>query len=131
MIILVQNKWIRISAVAMCVVGTLCPPTLARTQLKNICRVKGQEEITLRGPGLVVGLTGTGEAGDPLMMAALAQSMRIMHIPVGIGGRPGDLAELKKIKNAALVMVTATVPATGARRGDKVTCYVSQLNGKS
>ena len=30
-----------------------------------------------------------------------------------------------------LSMVTATVPATGARRGDKVDCYVSALNGKS
>jgi len=35
------------------------------------------------------------------------------------------------MKNAALVMVTASVPATGARRGDRVDCYVSALNGKS
>ena len=31
----------------------------------------------------------------------------------------------------ALVMVTATVPATGARRGDQVDCYVMAINGKS
>ena len=30
-----------------------------------------------------------------------------------------------------MVMVTATIPATGARRGDQVDCYVSALNGKS
>ena len=30
-----------------------------------------------------------------------------------------------------LVWVTATVPATGARRGDKVNCNVSAINGKS
>ena len=34
-----------------------------RTLLKNICRVKGQEENTLQGLGLVVGLKGTGD-GD-------------------------------------------------------------------
>ena len=28
-------------------------------------------------------------------------------------------------------MVTATVPATGARRGDQVDCFVSAINGKS
>jgi flagellar P-ring protein FlgI len=30
-----------------------------------------------------------------------------------------------------MVWVTATVPPTGARRGDQVDCYVSALNGKS
>jgi flagellar P-ring protein precursor FlgI len=29
------------------------------------------------------------------------------------------------------VLVTATVPATGARRGDRIDCFVSGLNGKS
>jgi flagellar P-ring protein precursor FlgI len=43
----------------------------------------------------------------------------------------GGLDELKKIKNAALVMVEATVPATGGRRGDQVDCFVSAINGKS
>ena len=44
----------------------------ARTVLRNICRVKGQEENVLRGVGLVVGLAGTGEAADPATMRALA-----------------------------------------------------------
>jgi flagellar P-ring protein precursor FlgI len=30
-----------------------------------------------------------------------------------------------------MVMVNATVPSTGARRGDKVDCFVSAINGKS
>ncbi len=42
-----------------------CAATLqAATQLKNICRVKGQEENTLHGLGLVVGLKGTGDGGS-------------------------------------------------------------------
>ena len=53
----------------------------ARTVLRNICRVKGQEENVLRGVGLVVGLAGTGEAADPATMRALARAMEIMGVP--------------------------------------------------
>lgn len=106
----------------------------ARTTLRNICRIKGQEENVLRGLGLVVGLNGTGEANDPATMRALARSMEIMgSASPQTGALPGaeSLQELRRIKNAALVWVTATVPATGARRGDKLDCNVSAINGKS
>jgi flagellar P-ring protein precursor FlgI len=131
-----MNSWVRrqqwhVVVVAICLATALGEPAAARTQLKNICRVKGQEENVLRGLGLVVGLNGTGESGDGPTMRALARSMEIMGSPLVAGGRQGSLDELKKIKNAALVMVTATIPATGARRGDKFNCYVSALNGKS
>ncbi len=107
--------------------------TEGRTQLRNICRVKGQEENVLRGLGLVVGLNGTGEANDPATMRALARSMEIMGSHVTQHGMPGQESfdDLKKVKNAALVWVTARVPATGARRGDKLNCDVSAINGKS
>ena len=105
----------------------------ARIPLRNICRVKGQEENILRGLGLVVGLNGTGEVNDPSTMRALARSMEIMGSPVTQQGLPGSASfdELKKVKNAALVWVTVRVPATGARRGDKLNCSVSAINGKS
>lgn len=106
-------------------------PADARTQLRNICRIKGQEENTLRGLGLVVGLNGTGEAGDVPTMRALARSMELMGSPLVANGGQGALDELRKIKNAALVIVTATIPATGARRGDKLNCHLSAINGKS
>jgi flagellar P-ring protein precursor FlgI len=105
----------------------------ARTLLRNICRVKGQEENVLTGTGLVVGLNGTGEANDAATMRALARAMEIMGAPipeVPLGGK-GGLKELEKVKNVAFVIVTARVPATGARRGDKLDCHVSAINGKS
>jgi flagellar P-ring protein precursor FlgI len=108
----------------------LCPPASATTRLKNICRIKGQEENVLRGYGLVVGLNGTGEANDPIIMQAIARSMELMGHPLA-GSQQGAYEELRKIKNAAVVMVTATVPPTGARRGDKINCFVSGINGKS
>ncbi len=115
---------------AVCVVSVLAGPATASVRLKNICRVKGQEENTLRGWGLVVGLNGTGEANDPPTMRAIAQAMAVMGNPLSTTTPNPAFDELKKIKGAALVMVTATVPATGGRRGDRVDCHVAALSGK-
>ncbi|CAN0358834.1 unnamed protein product, partial [Ectocarpus sp. 4 AP-2014] len=103
------------------------------TQLANICRLKGQEENVLRGVGLVVGLNGTGESNDIATMKALSRALELMGNPVSTTGRFDQEAQeaLRKGKNVALVMVTATVPATGARSGDKIDCTVSAMNGKS
>ncbi|MCA9247286.1 MAG: flagellar basal body P-ring protein FlgI [Planctomycetales bacterium] len=105
-----------------------------QTLLRNICRVKGQEENTLRGMGLVVGLQGTGDSEDSLpTMRALARAMELMNFPV-TGPETSDrdlLAAFKGTKNVALVWVTATVPATGGRRGDQLDCTVSAIRAKS
>lgn len=104
-----------------------------KTRLANICRLKGQEENVLRGVGLVVGLNGTGEASDPATMRALSRALELMGNPVSTTGRFDQDAQLalRKVKNVALVMVTAKIPPTGSRSGDKVDCTVSALNGKS
>jgi len=98
-----------------------------QTYLRNICRVKGQEEVRLQGIGLVVGLSGTGEKGFLPTSRALSTMMRLMGNPIA----EGQLAELKDVRNVGLVFVTATVPATGARRGDRLDCQVSAVNAKS
>ncbi len=99
-------------------------PADARTTLKSICRVKGQEENTLHGLGFVVGLKGTGDGSNFLpTIRTLAKVMSLMGEPLGQNG----LAELKDTKNVALVTVTATVPAAGARQGDKLDCMVSSI----
>ncbi len=105
----------------------------ARTILRNICRVKGQEENVLRGLGLVVGLNGTGEINDPQTMRALARALDIMGNPIPQFGMPGSATfdELSKVKNVSLVWVSARIPATGARRGDRLDVDVSAINGKS
>ncbi len=105
----------------------------AETRLRNICRVKGQEENTLQGYGLVVGLNGTGATNDGPTMRAMARAMELLGSPLSMSGRvdAASLAELKGMKNASLVIVQAQVPATGARRGEKLNCSVSAINGKS
>ena len=92
--------------------------------LKNICRIKGQEENTLHGLGLVIGLKGTGDSGAFMpTIRSLATALHLMGSPLGKGGP----LELKDAKNVALVMVTATVPGAGARQGDKLDCTISSI----
>ncbi len=99
---------------------------LGETKLRSICRVKGQEENTLNGLGVVMGLKGTGDGPSFLpTIRSLATTMQLMGAPVGKGGA----GELKDAKNVALVMVTATVPGAGARQGDKIDCVVSSIGG--
>lgn len=102
----------------------LCSEAQAQIRLKNICHIKGQEENTLQGMGLVIGLRGTGDGGGFLpAMRSLAMAMEMMGSQIGKGGA----GELKDAKNVALVSVTATVPAAGARQGDKIDCVVSSI----
>jgi flagellar P-ring protein precursor FlgI len=93
----------------------------ASTRLKDICRVKGQESNTLHGLGIVVGLPGTGDGGTFLpTIRSLATAMSLMGNQVGKG-------ELKDAKNIALVTVSVTIPAGGARQGDQLDCSVSSI----
>lgn len=94
------------------------------TRLKDICRLKGQEENTLQGLGIVVGLKGTGDGANFLpTLRSLAKVMTVLGEPTGKNG----LTDLKDAKNVALVTVSATVPAGGARQGDKLDCSVSSI----
>ena len=120
--------------VAMVVAMMICFTTSVaqcQVRLADICRVKGQEPITLHGYGLVVGLNGTGD-GDKPATRMLAQSMNRMGANVGRDENGGfDLSELKSAKNVALVFVTAEVPTTGARQGGSINCTVNAVSAKS
>jgi flagellar P-ring protein precursor FlgI len=95
-----------------------------RLTLKSICRIKGQEENTIQGLGVIVGLKGTGDNSSYLpTIRSVGKIMAIMGNPQAEGG----LAELKDTKNVALVTVTAIIPAAGARQGDKIDCVVSSI----
>lgn len=97
----------------------------AETLLKSICRVKGQEENTLQGFGIVVGLKGTGDGNFGPTVRSLRRVMDLMSM------HAGSELELKDAKNVALVTVTATVPAAGARQGEKLDCTISAIAAKS
>ncbi len=96
----------------------------ARLTLKSICRIKGQEENSIQGLGVIVGLKGTGDSSSYLpTIRSVAKIMSIM----GNSPAANAILELKDTKNVALVIVTATIPAAGARQGDKIDCVVSSI----
>lgn len=114
-------------------VGEAAAQSGGSTRLRNISHIKGQEETVLRGIGLVVGLPGTGATNDEATMRAMYQALENLGAPVTVSGRFDAEARqaLRAGKNAAVVMITATVPGTGARRGSKFDCSVSGIVGKS
>lgn len=102
-------------------------------RIKDICRLKGQEENTLQGLGLVVGLKGTGDGGDiKPMVRALTRSMQLMggQVSSDIQGRLIE-KEMANAKNVALVFVEVTIPPSGAQQGDKLSCKISAISAKS
>ncbi len=104
----------------------------ADVRIGDLCRIKGQEENTLHGMGLVVGLRGTGDGDNKATMRALARYMELMgHRLTTAPTGQVMLDELKGVKNVALVFVTATVPAGGAQQGDNLDCIVSAISAKS
>jgi flagellar P-ring protein precursor FlgI len=114
---------------ALLVIAAAClawTPTAsaARLMLKSICRIKGQEENTIQGLGVIVGLKGTGDSASYLpTIRSVAKIMTIM----GNSPAANAIVDLKDTKNVALVLVTATIPAAGARQGDKIDCVVSSI----
>ncbi len=111
------------------------PTTLSQNDLriKDICRLKGQEENTLQGLGLVVGLKGTGDGGDiKPTVRALTSSMQKMggQMASDIQGRLIE-KEMANAKNVALVFVEVTIPSSGAQQGDRLSCKISAISAKS
>ena len=120
------------------IMGTLwLAPLLAQAAenqllLRDVCRLKGQEENTLQGLGLVVGLKGTGDDSSKPTARALARMMQLMgsQIANDAKGAP-SLSEIEKAGNTALVFVTVNVPPQGVQQGDQIDCTISALSAKS
>ncbi len=98
----------------------LIPVTLfGGTRLKNLVDIKGVRSQQLVGYGIVVGLAGTGDGQGALFTI---QSISNMLSQMGVKVNPARL----KVKNAAAVMVTASLPPF-AEAGAKVDINVSSL----
>ena len=77
-------------------------PVSAQVRLKDICLVKDQREIQLKGLGLVTGLDGTGDGKNTQFTVRMIANMMTNF---GIEVPSSSI----KVKNVAAVMVTATV----------------------
>jgi len=103
--------------------AALTAPIASATSVQQIARLEEQGESVLQGMGLVVGLPGTGDSAEDLIVArplfAMLESM---------GNAPGSLEELAEANSAALVIVTCTIPESGARLNDRFDVTVSAVN---
>ena len=100
----------------------------ATYRVENLCRIKGQEQTTIRGYGIVSGLNGTGDDPKAYDQTALA----ILSMMKATGLPNGTVKGIGTSKNNALVVVSVTIPETGGRDGDSLDCTVSAVgNAKS
>ncbi len=90
--------------------------------VRDVVRFKGQGESVLRGFGLVIGLPQTGDSGKDLALARPLAKLLESN-----GAAVGDLRDLEKSRTVALVMVTCTIPASGARADDTLDLWVSAV----
>jgi flagellar P-ring protein FlgI len=119
-------RFIHITAVLSWLMLTSIGVSQSELKIGDLCRLKGQEENTLQGLGLVVGLKGTGDGDIKPLARALARTMQLMGGQVA-SDLQGKLIEkeISSAKNVALVFIKATIPPTGVQQGDKLNCTIS------
>lgn len=109
-----------------------CAQDARSIRLADLCRIKGQEENRLQGVGLVVGLKGTGDSKLTPTHRELAAMYQAMGGAIASDKQGSPIfKELESVSNVAVVIVTATIPASGAQQGDLLDCSVDAISAKS
>jgi flagellar P-ring protein FlgI len=89
------------------------------SRIKDVASIEGVRDNQLNGLGLVVGLNGTGDRSQTVFsMQALANMLQRNGITIS--------PDKMRVKNIAVVMVTATLPAF-ARQGNHLDVTVSSI----
>ena len=104
---------------------TICasPRTACATSVQEVTRIKGQGQSVLQGLGLVIGLPGTGDAGEELVVAR-----PLMQLLQNAGNPVASVTELENSQSVALVLVTCTIPEQGGLTDDRFDVSVSVIN---
>src|SRR5690349_19937124 len=104
---------------SLSLLGLLAPSVTHASRIEELCEVRGVRPNQLIGYGLVVGLAGTGDSGQARFTV---QSTAAMLRRLGATIDPNQI----QTKNAAAVVVTATLPAY-AHPGTRIDVLVSSL----
>lgn len=104
---------------ALCAVGLLFPRPASATRVLELCDIAGVRPNQVIGYGLVVGLNNTGDLGQARFTL---QSTAAMLRRLGATVDPRTI----RTRNAAAVMVTATLPSS-ANPGTRIDVNVSSL----
>ncbi len=111
----------RTAAAALVLLLSVLPASAGT--VREIARIAGEEQLVLRGVGIVYGLNGTGDSGKDLLVARpLAEALKANGIEVP------SLDELGRSRAAALVMISAQIPPGGALTGDQFPVTVAALH---
>jgi flagellar P-ring protein precursor FlgI len=101
-----------------CTLTAATPEGRNETRLKDIARLQGVRANQLMGVGIVIGLEGTGDRD---------QTKFTMQSLANLLGRQGISVDASaKVKNTAVVIVTAELPAFG-RAGQRIDVTVSSV----
>ena len=87
--------------------------------IQEFVRLEGQMTNTLRGIGIVTGLSGSGDSGQELVLAR-----PLAKVYENSGNPLPELKDLAKSKAAAIVTLSVTIPEGGGREGDQYDVFV-------
>jgi flagellar P-ring protein FlgI len=95
-------------------------------RIGDVTRLSNQRTNVITGLGLVYGLKGSGDGGD--FMPAIRRLAGMLN---KFDAGSTSVMELRNAKNVAIVTLTATIPANGARDGDALDVYVTSIGAAS
>jgi len=108
-------------ATAVLLFGALLAQPAAAARIKDIASVEGVRGNQLSGYGVVVGLDGTGDGQQSIFtVQSILSMLRRRGVTVTIDPRQ------VRVKNAAAVVVTATLPPF-SRSGNRVDVQLSSM----
>jgi len=114
-----SNRFVVMLIVFCAVCVCFVQPSLAGVRIKEIAHFEGARDNQLMGYGIVVGLNGTGDKGkSAFTVRGLASMLQRMGLKI-------NSSEIS-VKNAAAVMVTATLPPF-VKSGTKIDVTLSSL----
>lgn len=109
-----------IAVLAFALAGAAAPPVHA-ARIKDIAQVEGVRGNQLTGYGVVVGLDGTGDGQQSIFtVQSILSMLRRRGVVVSIDPRQ------VRVKNAAAVVVTATLPPF-SRSGNRIDVQLSSI----
>lgn len=116
-----MRRRVVIAALAALVVGLVPARSAEAARIKDIASVEGVRGNQLTGYGVVVGLDGTGDGQQSIFtVQSILSMLRRRGVQVTVDPRQ------VRVKNAAAVVVTATLPPF-ARSGSRVDVQISSI----
>ncbi|OGV66164.1 MAG: hypothetical protein A3K19_19550 [Lentisphaerae bacterium RIFOXYB12_FULL_65_16] len=114
----IVSKWLILVLISGALTASAQEATSFKVRVKDVARIQGNENQTLIGYGLIIGLAGSGDSDEELTQRTIANLLQNFNITV-------DKNNLKA-KNTAVVMVTVNI-ASPAHKHDMLPATVASI----